>query len=169
MSLGALSEKILAEVSEILARYPQQRAALLPILSACQREYGYISPQVEEAVAELLGLPVIEIRETISFYSLLRRKPVGRYHLQFCTNISCSLLGAEESVLSACRKLGIQEGETTADNKFTITTVECLGACDMSPSLQINDDYHANMTSDKVLELIEMLSRSPQNHKGTKE
>ncbi|HEY2930627.1 MAG TPA: NAD(P)H-dependent oxidoreductase subunit E [Acidobacteriota bacterium] len=157
MSLEVLSEKMLSEISEILARYPQQRAALLPILNACQREYGFISQRTEEAVAELLGIPVIEIRETISFYSLLRRKPAGKYHLQFCTNISCSLLGAEESVASACRQLGIHEGDTTQDNRFTITTVECLGACDMSPSLQVNDDYHANMTSDKVLELIDKL------------
>lgn len=159
MSLSALSGKILTEISEILAKYPQQRAALLPILNTCQREYGYISLQVEEAIAQLLGIPVIEIRETISFYSLLRRKPAGRYHLQFCTNLSCSLLGAEDSVASACRVLGIHEGQTSADNKFTLTTVECLGACDMSPSLQVNDDYHANMTSDRVLDLIEKLSK----------
>ncbi len=157
MSLSALSDRLLAAISEILAKYPQPRAALLPILNACQREYGFISPETEAAVAEVLGIPVIEVRETISFYSLLLRKPVGKYHLQFCTNLSCSLLGAEESVGMACHRLGIREGETTPDDKFTITTVECLGACDMSPSLQVNDDYYANMTADKVSELVDKL------------
>ena len=157
MSLSVLSDKLLATISELLAKYPQPRAALIPILNACQREYGFVSPETEAAVAEVLSIPVIEVRETISFYSLLLRKPVGKYHLQFCTNISCSLLGAEESVATACRRLGIQEGETTLDNRFTITTVECLGACEMSPSLQVNDDYHANMTPDKVEELLDKL------------
>ncbi|HEV8130097.1 MAG TPA: NAD(P)H-dependent oxidoreductase subunit E [Acidobacteriota bacterium] len=157
MSLSALSDNLLARISEILAKYPQPRAALLPILNACQREYGFISPETEAAVAELVGIPVIDVRETVSFYSLLQRKPVGKYHLQFCTNLSCSLLGAEESLAAACRRLGVHEGETTPENKFTITTVECLGACDMSPSLQVNDDYYANMTPDKVNELLDKL------------
>lgn len=157
MSLEALTDQLLAEISQILARYPQPRAALLPILHACQRGCGYISPPVEEAVAALLGIPVIDVRETVTFYSLLSRKPLGKYHMQFCTNLSCSLLGAEESVAAACRRLGIQEGETTADSRFTITTVECLGACDMSPSLQINDDYYAHVTADKLNELLDKL------------
>ncbi|HEY3129432.1 MAG TPA: NADH-quinone oxidoreductase subunit NuoE [Acidobacteriota bacterium] len=157
MSLGALSDKLLATISELLAKYPQPRAALIPILNACQREYGFVSAETEAAVAEVLSIPVIEVRETISFYSLLLRKPAGKYRLQFCTNISCSLLGAEESVATACRRLGIQEGETTPDKRFTITTVECLGACEMSPSLQVNDDYYANMTPDKVDELLDKL------------
>jgi NADH-quinone oxidoreductase E subunit len=157
MTLEALSEKLLGQITEILGKYPHPRAALLPILNACQRDHGYISVDVEQAVAEILSLPVIEIRETISFYSLLRRQPVGRYHLQFCTNLSCTLLGAEESLARACAHLGIHEGETTPENRFTVSTVECLGACDMSPSLQVNDDYYANMTSDKIVELLEKL------------
>ena len=157
MSLQALSETLLTEAAALLASYPQPRSALLPILRACQAEYGYISLEVEAAVAELLGLSVMDVRETITFYTLLRRKPAGKYHLQFCTNLSCSLLGAEESVAAACLRLGIHDGETTPDGCFTITTVECLGACDLSPSLQVNDDYHAGMTVDRVTELIERL------------
>ncbi|MBI2820753.1 MAG: NAD(P)H-dependent oxidoreductase subunit E [Acidobacteria bacterium] len=157
MSLQSLSDELLAEISGILARYPHPRAALLPILHACQRQHGCISPETEAALAELVGIPLVAVRETVSFYSLLRRRPAGKYHLQFCTNLSCSLLGADESLAAACRRLGIQEGETTPDQRFTLTTVECLGACDMSPSLQVNEDYHANMTADKVLELLDKL------------
>ena len=157
MSLDALSESLLAEISAILTRYPQPRAAMLPILHACQREHGFISVEVEAAVAELLGIPVMQVRETITFYTLLSRRPLGRYHLQFCTNLSCNLLGAEDSVAAACRHLGVHEGETTSDNRFTVTTVECLGACDLSPSLQVNDEYHAKMTAEKVIELIDGL------------
>ncbi|MBI3941156.1 MAG: NAD(P)H-dependent oxidoreductase subunit E [Acidobacteria bacterium] len=157
MSLQSFSDRLLSEISEILARYPQPRAALLPILHACQRESGYISRDTETAVAELVGIPAIDVRETVSFYSLLLDKPAGKYHLQFCTNLSCTLLGAEESVAAACRKLGVHPGETTRDNRFTLTTVECLGACDLSPSLQVNDDYYANMSAEKVNELLDKL------------
>ncbi|MBI4456901.1 MAG: NADH-quinone oxidoreductase subunit NuoE [Acidobacteria bacterium] len=158
MSLETLSDQLLAEISEILAKHPQRRPALLPILHACQRRNGYISPEIERAVAELLGIPVIDVREIITFYTLLLPKPVGKHHLQFCTNLSCHLQGAEESVAAACRRLGIEEGETTADRRFTVTTVECLGACDMAPAMQVNDDYYANMTSDRVNELLDKLS-----------
>ena len=157
MSLQALSDTLLAEISLLLSRYPSPRAALLPILHACQRECGYISPAIEAAAAELVGIPLVDVREIVTFYTLLLSRPVGKYHLQFCTNLSCSLLGAEESLGAACRRLGITEGETTPDNRFTISTVECLGACDLSPSLQVNDDYHAGMTADKVLELLDKL------------
>lgn len=157
MSLDTLSDALLAEIQLILGKYPHPRAALLPILHACQRELKHISSATEAAVAELLGIPAMDVRETVSFYGLLLRKPAGKYHLQFCTNLSCSLLGAEESVAAARRLLGIEEGETTPDDRFTLTTVECLGACDMSPSLQVNDDYHARMTAEKVAELLDKL------------
>jgi NADH-quinone oxidoreductase E subunit len=157
VSLQTLSDELLAEISKILAKYPHPRAALLPILHSCQRQLGHISSETEAAVAELVGIPAIEVRETVSFYGLLNPKPVGKYHLQFCTNLSCSLLGADEAVATACKRLGIREGETTPDHRFTVSTVECLGACDMSPSLQVNDDYHANMTTAKVADLLDRL------------
>jgi NADH-quinone oxidoreductase E subunit len=138
------------EVEEILGRYPTKEAAILPVLHLAQREFGHISPEVAEYVAELLGFSPARIYGIATFYTMYNREPVGKYHIQVCKNISCSLLGAKMIIEHISGKLGIEKGETTSDGKFTLSLVECLGSCGTAPVMQVNDDYYENLTKDRV-------------------
>ena len=137
-------------IEELVRRYPTKEAALLPVLHILQREKGYISPEAEEWVAATLDLPPLRVREVLSFYTLLRRKPAGKYVIQVCRNISCFLAGSEDIIRHLESRLGIKAGETTADGKYTLLAVECLGNCDHAPCLMINDDDHGPVSEDTV-------------------
>lgn len=136
-SLSAESAK---RVDELVRRYPKKEAALVPVLHIVQREKGFISPEAEKWVAATLGIPPLQVREVLSFYTLLRRKPAGKYVIQVCRNISCFLAGSEAIVAYLETKLGVRAGDTTPDGKYTLVTVECLGNCDHAPCLMVNDD-----------------------------
>jgi NADH-quinone oxidoreductase subunit E len=151
------SEQTKTKLETIIAHYPQKRAALLPILHLAQNEFGRISYEVEKTVASLLGINPIEVREVVTFYSMFLRESVGKYHIQVCSNLSCSILGAEDLINHLKEKLGIGIGETTADKKFTLTTVECLGACESAPCMMINFDYYGNLDRDKIDEILDKL------------
>ncbi len=154
-SLSAGSAK---RIEDLVRRYPKKEAALLPVLHIVQREKGYISPEAEEWVAATLGLPPLRVREVLSFYTLLRRKPAGKYVIQVCRNISCFLAGGEEIIKHLEAKLGIPAGETTADGKYTLVAVECLGNCDHAPCLMINDDDYGPVSMDRVDAILKGLS-----------
>jgi len=126
-------------------------------LQLTQREFGCISNEEEKIVAEILGIKPIKVREVVSFYTMLNPKPVGKYHIQVCSNLSCFLMEAEELIDYLKEKLGIEPGETTPDKKFTLTTVECLGACDQAPSMMINFDYYGHLDKKKIDELLDKL------------
>jgi NADH-quinone oxidoreductase E subunit len=145
-----LSAESLKRVEELVRRYPKKEAALLPVLHIVQREKGYISPDAERWVAAKLGVPPLQVREVLSFYTLLRRKPAGKYVIQVCRNISCFLAGSEDIVKYLEARLGIRAGETTGDGKYTLETVECLGNCDHAPCLMINDDDYGPVTREAV-------------------
>jgi NADH-quinone oxidoreductase subunit E len=113
------------------------------------------------AVAHYLELPAIEVFEVVTFYSMLRRQPVGKHHIQVCTNISCLLLGGEEIFEHVSKRLGIKEGETTGDGQFSLTEVECLGACCNAPAMQVNYTYHDDLTLEKVDQVLHTLKRQP--------
>ena len=151
------SEQTKRKLEEIIARYPQKKAALLPVLHLAQRDFGRISFEVEKTVASLLEITPIEVREVVTFYSMFLREPVGKYHIQICSNLSCSILGAENLIDHLKEKLGIGIGETTADQKFTLTTVECLGACECAPCMMVNFDYHGYLDKDKIDEILDKL------------
>jgi NADH-quinone oxidoreductase E subunit len=146
-SLAAESAK---RVEDLLRRYPKKEATLLPVLHLVQREKGFISPEAEEWVAATLGIPALQVREVLSFYTLLRRKPAGKYVIQVCRNISCTLAGSEDILEHLEQKLGVRPGETTADGKYTLMTVECLGNCDHAPCLMVNDDDYGPVGRDAV-------------------
>jgi len=146
----------------ILRRYPDKRSALLPILHLIQEEQGCLSDEAMIEVAELLGLKPVEVREVATFYTMFNFRPVGRYHIQVCHNLSCSLLGAESLIAHLEERLQIRAGETTPDNLFTLNRVECLGSCGTAPVMQINDDYYENLTKEKVDVILESLRVSPQ-------
>ena len=156
MSL-AFSENARRELEALLARYPDKEAAILPTLHIAQREFGHVSDEAIVYVAGLLGFTPARIEGVATFYTMYNRKAVGKYHVQVCRNISCSLLGAEHLIAHVSQKLGIKPGETTPDGKFTLSTAECLGSCGTAPVMQVNDDYHENLTEEKIDALLDRL------------
>jgi NADH-quinone oxidoreductase E subunit len=151
------SEMTKKRIEEVIARYPKKNAALLPILHLVQQEVGYISSTEEKQVADLLAIKPIQVREVVTFYTMYNRQPMGKYHIQVCSNLSCSLLGAQTLVDYLKEKLGIELGETTEDKKFTLTTVECLGACEQAPCMMVNYDYYGNLDQNRIDEILDNL------------
>ncbi len=147
----------LSRVNELISRYPHKEAAVLPVLYLAQEEFGYLSPESIEYVAKLMGIPMARLYGTVSFYSLLYMKPMGRHHIQVCRTFPCALLGAEKITNSIKKKLGIDIGETTADGKFTLSEVECLASCGTAPMMQINDKYYENLSEEKTEAILKDL------------
>ncbi|MDD5435237.1 MAG: NADH-quinone oxidoreductase subunit NuoE [Nitrospira sp.] len=153
-----LSEKAVQEISELTSKYATRRSAVMPALSVVQREHGYVTEEGMRDVARILGIKPVLVFEVATFYTMYNKKPVGKYHIQVCTNIACSLLGAEHLMDFLSRKLGIKVKDTTSDKKFTLSAVECLGSCGTAPMMQINDAYYENLTEGKVEEILDSLS-----------
>jgi len=153
-----LSENAKTEIKQIRGKYPDPRSALLPAMYVAQREHGWLSPVVMRDVAEVMDLPPTEVASVASFYTMFNRQPMGENLIQVCTNISCSLLGAEHIVEYLKSKLGIDVGQTTPDNKFTLVTVECLGSCGTAPMMQINDTYYEDLTEEKIDRILAKLA-----------
>ncbi|MCP5468760.1 MAG: NADH-quinone oxidoreductase subunit NuoE [Deltaproteobacteria bacterium] len=142
----------------ILERYPEKRAAMLPALWLVQQQNEWISPEAMEYVASLLDLAPARVYEVATFYTMFNLKPIGKYHFQVCRTLSCQLCGAESITHYLKEKLGIEKlGQTSQDGRFTLSEVECLGSCGTAPMLQLNDDYHENLTPQKLDELIASL------------
>lgn len=144
------SESLRQRIAEVVARYPREEAALLPVLQLVQREVGSISPAEEKFIASILDIKPMKVREVATFYTMILRQPLGKYHIQVCSNLSCTLLGAGTVIDYLKEKLGIGIGETTPDRKFSLSTVECLGACEQAPCLMVNFDYHGNLDKEKI-------------------
>jgi len=154
----AFSQAALEEIEKIKKRYPpgKQKSALIPVLHIAQAENdGWLSPEVMDYVASLLGILPIEVYEVASFYSMFNLKPGGKCVIEVCRTSSCWLMGAEDIIRYIEKKLGIKEGETTPDGMFTLKTVECLGSCGTAPMMQIGASYHENLTYEKVDNILE--------------
>jgi NADH-quinone oxidoreductase subunit E len=145
-----ISEQLLAKYDSLVRQYPVKRSALIPILLTTQEELGYLPLDAIRSIAKYLELPEIDVHEVVTFYSMLRTSPVGKYHVQVCTNISCLLLGGEEIFDYISKKLGIKDSEITPDGLISLTEVECIGACCNAPAMQINYRYHEDLTFEKV-------------------
>ena len=148
------SDKIKKQVQDIIAHYPEKKAALLPVLHVAQQEFGFIDEDTERMVAALLEIKPVQVREVVTFYTMYNRKPVGKYHIQVCSNLSCSLLGSASLLDFLKKKLNIGLGETTKDKKFTISTVECLGACEQAPCMMVNFDYYGDLDEEKIDKIL---------------
>jgi len=146
------------QISRILKRYPEPGAALLPVLWMCQDRWGWISPGIIEAIGKRLDLAPALIEGVVSFYTMYRRRPPGKYLLQVCTTLSCQLCDTSALVDHLKQKLDIDFGETSADGVFTLADVQCLGACGEAPVIQINSDYHTNLTVQKLDALLDRLA-----------
>jgi len=153
-------QHLIPEFEQLRKRYPATFASslVLPCLHRIQEDRGYVADSDIDGLVEYLGVPRIQIEEVLSFYGQLRRKPVGRCHIQACRNLSCSLLGAERIVDHLSRRLGIAPGQTTADGRFTLSTVECLASCGTAPVVMVDGTYHESMTPEKIDALIEARS-----------
>ena len=152
------NEETLALVQKIIKRYPEgkHKSALLPVLHIAQAEFGgWLSPETMDYVASILKIKPVEVYEVASFYSMYNLKPVGKCLLEICRTSSCWARGAEDVVQHLEKRLGIKEGETTADGMFTIKTVECLGSCGTAPMMQVGASFHENLTLEKVNALLD--------------
>jgi NADH-quinone oxidoreductase subunit E len=153
------SDAALEEYRDLLTHYPTRQAALLPTLWIAQREWGWLSEEAQAYVSALMELPPAHVRAVVSFYTMFHRKPVGRYLLDVCTNLSCRLRGADQIVECISKRLKIAVGETTPDGMFTLDAVECLASCGTAPMLQLNHDrYYENLTPESTLKLIDELA-----------
>jgi len=144
-----------AEVRRLQALYPERQAALLPVLRLAQEAFGYVSPGVEVAVAELFEISPAHVHEVVTFYTLFFPQPVGRHVISVCHNLSCSLRGAEDVVAYLQERLGVSAGETTPDGRVTLLRVECLCACEAAPMMQVDEEYVGPLDRgavDRVLE-----------------
>jgi NADH-quinone oxidoreductase subunit E len=152
--ISAETEK---KAREIIARYPVKRSALLPVLFLVQQELGYVPDEAVHAVARWLDLTYLDVATTMSFYTMFHRRPIGRYHIQVCRNVSCYLCGGDAIREHLERRLGIRCGETTPDGRFTLSEVECIGACSWAPAMQINVTFYHHLTPERVDEILASL------------
>jgi len=143
-----------ARFDKLATIYPMKRSALVPMLLYAQDEIGYVSEAAIQEIAKRLDLFDLDVRGVLSYYSMLRTKPAGKYNVQVCTNISCMLRGGYE-ILDHCKaKLGIGHKQVTADGQFSLEEVECIGACCWAPAMQVNYDFHDDLTTVKVDEIL---------------
>jgi NADH-quinone oxidoreductase subunit E len=145
------------KVDSIVDRYPHPKAAMLPVLWEVQKHEGWVSSEAESWVAERLGVSAAHVHGCVTFYTMYKQRPMGKYHIQVCTTLTCMLRGSDELFEHLERKLGIGEGETTPDGKFSLVRVECLGSCGTAPMFQLNDDYHEDLTLETVDALLDTL------------
>jgi NADH-quinone oxidoreductase subunit E len=157
--IAEFSAAVVAEMESHLTKYPadRQRSALIPLLFVIQRERGYVDNAGVNYLAKFLNLEVTDVWETATFYSMFNLRKVGKHHLQICKTLSCKIMGEPEITDHVCKKLGIKAGETTEDEKFTLTLVECLGSCGTAPMMQIGFDYHEDLTVEKVDKILDKL------------
>jgi NADH-quinone oxidoreductase E subunit len=156
--IATFSPEVEAEIDRHLAKYPVMRSAILPLMFIVQRERGYLDPPGVSYLARRLKLRITDIWEVATFYSMIHIKPIGKYHIQVCKTLSCKLLGSDKITQMCSEQLGIKVGETTADGRFSLSEVECLGSCGTAPMFQINFDYHENLTPEKVNQILGSLS-----------
>jgi NADH-quinone oxidoreductase subunit E len=149
------SEKFEKRFAEWLTHYPVKRSVLVPSLLYLQDELGYLTDEAVTELASRLELSVLEVRNVISYYSMLTTKPRGKYNVQVCTNIACMLRGGEELLEHCEKKLGIGHKGTTSDGLFSLEEVECIGGCSWAPAVQVNYDFHENLTAEKMDKVLE--------------
>jgi NADH-quinone oxidoreductase subunit E len=151
---------LIPELEKLRIRYPAgfESSFVLPCLRRIQEDRGYVADSDIDALVEYLGVPRIQIEEVLSYYTQFRRKAIGRWHIQACRNLSCSLLGSERLIGHLTKKLGIAPGQTTADGRFTLSTVECIASCGSAPVVMINESYHVKMSPEAIDALLDKLA-----------
>lgn len=150
----SLSSEGVEFVKKELTRYETKHSAIIPSLYRVQKEQGWVPPEAVPYLAKLMELPESHINEVLYFYTMFNKKPVGKFHVQVCTNISCAMNGGRELTQALCKHFGVKVGQTSPDGKVTVTQVECLGSCGTAPMLQVNDRYLENLTPESAVRLL---------------
>ena len=154
------SDEFEARFAEMVPHYPTKRSALVPTLLYAQDEIGFLSDEVITELAGRLDLTELEVRNVISYYSMLTNSPRGKFNVQICTNISCLVRGGEEILQHCAKRLGVGHKGTTPDGLFTLEEVECIGACSWAPAAQVNYDFHENLTTEKIDSILDAYRKS---------
>lgn len=153
--MSIFTPDFILELDKITVKYDKREAALLPVLHRVQAKDGLITPEAEQDVADYIGIPVVKVHQVVCFYHLFHQEKKGKCHFSVCQTTACSLLGAEDIIEHLENRVGIKAGETTADGKFSITRVECLGACELAPMMQQNHEYVGHLNKKKIDEIID--------------
>jgi NADH-quinone oxidoreductase subunit E len=166
--MSGLTDATREQLREIIARYPESRSALLPMLHLCQAEEGYVSPQAVAMCAEELGLSVAEVGGVATFYTMYKRRPIGEYHVGVCTNTLCAVMGGDAIFADLKKHLAIGNDETTSDGKVTLEHIECNAACDYAPVMTVNWEFFDNQTPSSARQLVDDLrsGKSPTPTRG---
>ena len=161
-----LNEATVQEIKTRMERYPSHRSAVLPALTAAYKQVGHLTPEIYRELSRIIKVPYVEIAEAATFYTMFPKKEVGRFLIQVCHNISCSLRGADNMITYLEEKLDIKLGETTSDNLFTLISVECLGGCSAAPMFMIDDTYYEDLTRGKIDNILtDLRARAEQDGK----
>ncbi|MEW6061739.1 MAG: NAD(P)H-dependent oxidoreductase subunit E [Bacteroidota bacterium] len=152
-----LTQENLQKVEALFKRYPEKKAALLPVLWIAQDQEGWISEEMMKYVADLVGVPYAHVFGVVTFYTMFNDKKLGKYHIEVCTNVSCMLKGSDKIVSTVERVCGAKIGQTSADGKFTVSEVECMGACGGAPMIAIGENYYESLTPEKTEQLLTSL------------
>jgi NADH-quinone oxidoreductase subunit E len=156
------SDQLEQRFSTMVTHYPTKRSVLVPMLLYIQDELGALTDDAIHEIAQRVELSDLEVRNVVSYYSMLRTKKVGKYNFQVCTNVSCLLRGGEELLEHCEKKLGIGNKQTTPDGLFSVEEVECIGACSWAPAIMMNYEFHENLTTEKIDQLIDSLKKNEQ-------
>jgi len=154
-----LSHQTLDTIEKTIAKFPQKRSAMLPILHLIQEEKGYLDTEAEEWVAEKLGVTPIQVREVVTFYPMYRQQPIGKVHVKVCRTLSCALVGAYKTCEKLEKALNCKRGETSPDGNYTIEFVECIASCGSGPVVQVDDKFYENVKPEKAEELAEEIKK----------
>ncbi len=145
------------DAQKIIAKYDEKRAAVLTLLHLAQDKVGYVTPEVEAWVSKWTEVPVVHVKEVVTFYSMYHKEPAGKHHIRFCTSTSCVLMGCEKLLDYTKKKLKVKNGEVTKDGKFSLEEAECLCACEVAPMMQVGDKYYGPLTEKKIDEILDGL------------
>ncbi|MGE5402423.1 MAG: NADH-quinone oxidoreductase subunit NuoE [Ignavibacteriales bacterium] len=151
------TDENLKRIEAARKKYPVSKAAVMDVIYIAQEQNGYITNEVMDEIASVLEIEPVEVMGVVTFYTMFHTKPVGKYHVQVCTNVSCMLRGGYEILDQVVDKLGIQINEVTPDQRFSIEEVECMGSCGTAPMIAVNDDYYENLTKEKLIKLFDSL------------
>ncbi len=162
-SASIFSPQLAARFDALVQKYPVQRSALIPMLLYAQDEVGYLSDGVVAEVARRIGITELEVRNVATYYSMLRFKPAGKFNIQVCTNISCMLRGAYDVLERFQQELGVANKGVTPDGMFSVEEVECVGACCWAPAIQVNYDFHDDLTPESVADILAYYRAKVQN------
>lgn len=151
------TEENLQKINSVMRKYPEKKAAVMPVLYIAQEQNGWISGEVIKEVASVCGMVEEEVLGVVTFYTMYHKKPMGKYHIQVCTNVSCMLRGAYEIYDKVKEKLNIDNGGVTPDFKFSLEEVECMGSCGTAPMIAVNEDYYENLDVSSTLKILDSL------------